>query len=158
MSEQNLIKMVARERKKLEASRAALIARQAEFERDLATIDRELAAVNAYEKALGDGTATASTSTTGAAAAKPRKTRVVGKRKVATRKAGTGKRAPRRGSRREVILETLAASAEGMSRGEILVAMKAKGDKAAEQAISNALTAMKKAGAIVSKDGRYTAP
>lgn len=147
MSEQNLIKMVARERKKLESSRAALIARQAEFERDLAAIDRELAAVNAYEKALGASSAPT--------AAKPRKTRVVGKRKATTRKAG--KRAPRRGSRREVILETLAGSAAGMTRGEILVAMKAKGDKAAEQAISNALTAMKKAGSLIARDGRYSA-
>ena len=48
-------------------------------------------------------------------------------------------------------------AAGGASRGEILTALKVKGDKAAEQAVSNALTAMKKSGVIKAANGKYVA-
>ena len=46
---------------------------------------------------------------------------------------------------------------KGLSRGEILSTLGVKGDKSAEQSVSNALTALKKQNLVVSKDRKYIA-
>lgn len=68
--------------------------------------------------------------------------------------AGTAKR--RTGVRQEV-LDTIKAAPEGMSRADLLEKMGAKGDKSAEQSISNALAALKKNNSITADDGVYKA-
>lgn len=45
--------------------------------------------------------------------------------------------------------------ANGISRGDLIEAMGLKGNKSGEQSVSNALNNMKKAGEIVSTDGKY---
>jgi hypothetical protein len=70
------------------------------------------------------------------------------------RKSRTGSRAPR-GSRQQSVLAIIAKSKKGMTRGDILQAM--EGDKAGERAVSNALTALKKAKRVTSKDRKYQA-
>jgi hypothetical protein len=46
-------------------------------------------------------------------------------------------------------------SSNGLSRSEILESLGLKGDKSGEQSVSNALTALKKAGRVTSNEGRY---
>lgn len=68
-----------------------------------------------------------------------------------------GAEAPRT-SRRDVILEAI-TKANGAARGAILEALGVKGDKGAEQSISNALANMVKANQLArSKEGVYTVP
>lgn len=69
------------------------------------------------------------------------------------RKANSA-RAPR-GSRQQEVLDLLGKHSDGLGRGEILVALGIKGDKAGEAAVSNVLLTMKKAGKIGSQDGKY---
>lgn len=176
MADNKLVDVIAQERNNLENRQTALVQQRADIDNELAAIESELTAVSAYEKARGGRVAAP------AAAPAPAPAKVDGRRtkkKAAAKKkpgrkpgrkpgpkpaapaaaaaAGPKTRRPRRGSRRDVIVAALDAAPDGLSRGDILDAMKVKGDKAAEQAVSNALTAMKKAGRIKSKDGKYHA-
>ena len=65
----------------------------------------------------------------------------------------------RRGpSRRAAIVSMIEASgSEGIGRADIIAQLNVKGDKSAEQSVSNALAAMKKAGTVDHKDGKYSA-
>jgi hypothetical protein len=63
----------------------------------------------------------------------------------------------RRSGVREQVLDAVKAVPGGVSRAKLLETMDAKGDKSAEQSISNALAALKKAGAITAHDGLYKA-
>ncbi len=72
-----------------------------------------------------------------------------------TTRTTTGRR--RTGIRQEV-LDTIKKHPQGIGRADILTTMDAKGDKSAEQSVSNALSALKKANTIVSTDdGKYKA-
>lgn len=76
-------------------------------------------------------------------------------------KAKNGTSAPiRTGTRRTGIrndvLQLIHEHEDGLARADILEKMDAKGDKKAEQSISNALAALKKAEAITADDGVYT--
>ena len=51
----------------------------------------------------------------------------------------------------------LIQKSNGLTRGEILSNLNVKGDKSAEQSVSNALTALKKQNLVVSKDRKYVA-
>lgn len=64
----------------------------------------------------------------------------------------SGKR--RTGIRQEV-LAVVQQSADGISRADILEKLDAKGDKSAEQSVSNALAALKKQNTITGDDGIY---
>lgn len=76
----------------------------------------------------------------------------VGNGKTATaRTTGT-----RRAGIRDTILNTVSQN-PGITRSALLELMDAKGDKSAEQSISNALAALKKAGSVTLDDGAYTA-
>ncbi|HVC52564.1 MAG TPA: hypothetical protein VND87_11130 [Stellaceae bacterium] len=124
---------ITRERERLHAERESIFNKQQQLEADLAEINRELSAIDAYEAVK-----------TGKAAP--------------PRQAATGRGQPRarRGSKREQILEVIRAS-DGLSRSEILEKMGLKGDKAGEMSVSNALTALIKANQVARRDGRYIA-
>ena len=70
------------------------------------------------------------------------------------RAPGTGQRA-RRGSRQESLLELIGKHKDGVNRGAILEELGLRGNKSGEQSVSNALSALKKKGAIESRDGKY---
>ena len=74
-------------------------------------------------------------------------------------KATPGKTRRRRGpSRRAAIVSMIEASgSEGIGRSDIIAQLNVKGDKAAEQSVSNALAALKKAGTVDHQDGKYRA-
>ncbi len=66
----------------------------------------------------------------------------------------TGKR--RTGIRDEVLVK-VKAHPDGIARAPLLDEMGVKGDKSGEQSVSNALSALKKAGNITADDGMYKA-
>ncbi len=68
------------------------------------------------------------------------------------KRVSSGQRALR-GSRRKDILEFVKNG--GMGRADILEALGVKGDKSGEQSVSNALSSMKKSGALAVDDGKY---
>ena len=117
--------MVLQERHRLDSQITDIQIRQHALQEEMALVKRELAALDAYEAAKSG---------------KPRRT--------------TGSRSPRV-SRRDGILAMIKQHANGISRGDLIEAMGLKGNKSSEQSVSNALNNMKKAGAIVSKDGKY---
>lgn len=62
----------------------------------------------------------------------------------------------RRSSRRNEIVRLIGASGgEGIGRAGIIMALKVKGNKSAEQSVSNTLSALKKAGEVRHADGKY---
>jgi hypothetical protein len=121
--------MIDKERERLTKALEGIRAKQQELEEQRATLESELDALDTYE------------------AARSGKTRK--SRKPASR-------APR-GSRQQSVLAVIAKSKKGMTRGDILQAMGLKGNKGGERAVSNALTALKKAKRVTSKDRKYLA-
>lgn len=122
-------KFVEKERARLAKERQALLAEQKATADKLASVDKELLAITAYEDA-----------------------------KKGKPKRATGPRGPRQGtSKRAELLQLIKDSPSGMSRGDILERLGLKGNKSGEQSVSNGLTALKKAGTITSKDGKYHA-
>jgi hypothetical protein len=125
---------ITKERERLHAEREAISTQQHELETKLAEINREFAAVEAYEAAKS------------------------GKALPARRSTGARKpQAQRSGSKREGILAVLVANPHGLNRGEILEKLGLKGQKTGEMSVSNALTALTKRSQVVRKDGRYIA-
>lgn len=61
----------------------------------------------------------------------------------------------RRGNVRSDVLRVIEEHGEGINRATILELMGAKGDKKAEQSISNALANLKKAGTVSADGGLY---
>ena len=120
--------MIDKERERLRKALEDLRAKQEELQAQRATIETELEALDTYEAA----------------------------RSGKSRKSRTVSRAPR-GSRQQSVLAVIAKSKKGMTRGDILQAMGLKGDKGGERAVSNALTALKKAKRVASKDRKYLA-
>src|SRR5690349_7534469 len=105
---------ISRERDRLRAEREQVFNQQKELTRRLDAVNREFAAMEAYETA---------------------------KTGKATRRAPADRQPrARRGGRREALLEMIRQS-DGLSRGEILERMGLKGDKSGEMSVSNALTA-----------------
>jgi hypothetical protein len=121
---------MARERERLRAEREQVFNQQEELQRKLDEINREFAAIEAYE-----------TAKTGKPA------------RGATASAGRQQRG-RRGSRREELLN-LIRDGNGLSRGEILERMGLKGDKSGEMSVSNALTALTKRNQVRREGGKY---
>ena len=126
----NFPEFISRERDRLRAEREQVFNQQKELTRKLDAVNREFAAIGAYE-----------TAKTGKAA----------------RQASAGRQSrTRRGSRREALLEIIRQS-DGLSRGEILERMGLKGDKSGEMSVSNALTALTKSNQVRREDGKYRA-
>jgi len=117
---------VEAERAKLTAARQSLLAERQSIDARLAALDQEYSAINAYEAAK-----------TG---------------KAIVRVGAAAPRA-RRGGMRDSIVRMLSATPHGMTRGELLTASGVKGDKSGEGAVSNALSALQKAGRAVRQDG-----
>ena len=64
----------------------------------------------------------------------------------------------RRTGIRDEVLGVINRHPQGIGRADILTAMDAKGDKSAEQSVSNALSALKKANTVTTTDdGKYKA-
>ena len=120
---------VSKERKRLSKERDAALERKNRAEQDIKHIDRELKAITAYEVAKRGGTS-----------------------KVDTKRGGT-----RRVGIRAEVLAVIKKHPDGINRADILYTMHAKGDRAFEGSVSNALAALKKKGLITNSDGQYIA-
>jgi hypothetical protein len=138
MAEETFETFVQRERDRLHAQREALVKQQDELENEIELMDRELAAIDAYEAAKSG---------------KPVKSgRAVATGRTRTRLVSQG----RRGSKRDAILK-LVQESDGLTRGEILEHMGLKGDKSGEMSVSNALTALTKSKHVSRRDRKYVA-
>ena len=127
---------IKKERARLDKARRDALANKAAVESELASIEQELVALDAYRQAK-DGPAA---------------------RRTPAKRAGANgaRRAPgRRGEKRQAVLNLIQQNPVGLSRGEILVQMGAKGNRSAEQSVSNALSALKKAEKVNSHEGKY---
>ena len=141
---------VAEEKKRLSQQRRDTEKRIGALESELSAlatemkgIAAELAAIDAYESAT--------------AAPAPRKRRA---RKADAAAPTPAKRTRRRRkvSRRAEIVSAIASfGAAGAGRADIIRTLDVKGDKSAEQSVSNALAALKKSGEVTHQDGKYMA-
>jgi Fe2+ or Zn2+ uptake regulation protein len=121
---------IEQERARLTKEREALTAQQEALQQQIATIDRDLNAIAAYEAA-----------------------------RKGTVPKGKSNRPSTSSGQRGKILELVKEHPAGLTRGEILDALGAKGHKAKEQTISTALTALKKQQKLQhADDGRYLMP
>lgn len=125
---------IEKERTRLSKHRADIEAKRSEIDQQLAKIDKELEAIKAYE-AVKTGKAVAPVTRTPRAAGSKRRTGI-----------------------RDEVLAVIAQHPQGIGRADILEAMGAKGEKKEEQAISNALSALKKADTVTAEDGKYSVP
>lgn len=132
MADETFSTYMQRERDRLHAEREAIFTEQRQLETKLNEINREFAAVDAYEAAKSGKSPARAASPTGR------------------------RRQARRGSRRDALMQ-LIKSAAGLSRGEILEKMGLKGDKSGEMSVSNALTALTKALHVRREGGKYHA-
>ena len=127
-ADSNFAEYIARERERLRAEREQVFSQQEELQHKLDAVNREFAAIEAYE-----------TAKTGKSA----------------QRARTGRQPRvRRGSRRQVLIEMIRQS-DGLSRGEILEQLGLKGDKSGEMSVSNALTALTKSNQVQREGGKY---
>jgi hypothetical protein len=123
---------IARQRERLTKKRNDVQGKVVELQVQLAEIDRQFAAVLAYEKTLAGKLPDPAGS----------------KRQQSVRPA-------RRGEKQAQVLQAIGRQAGGMTRGEVIDALGVKGSKSGAQSVSNALTALKKAGKIGSTDGKW---
>ena len=121
---------ITKERERLNSERESILAKRGELDAQLAEINREFRAIEAYEAA---------------------------KSGKASRQSGQHTTGTRRGSKRDGIMAALADIPHGLSRGELLEKLGLKGNKSGEMSVSNALTALTKANQVARKDGRYIA-
>ena len=71
-----------------------------------------------------------------------------------TAPAKTGRR-QRRPGQRAAVIAAIAKHTDGIARADLLEELGVKGDKSGEGSVSNALAALKKAGTVGYKDGKY---
>ena len=135
MAEDSFADFVARERQRLQAEREQIFNQQHQLQTKLDDINREFAAIDAYESAKS------------------------GKTPATTRQSRGARARPqgRRGSKREALMHVINNNPSGLTRGEILQRMGLKGNKSGEMSVSNALTALTKANQVTRRDGRYVA-
>lgn len=143
---------VAEEKKRLSQQRRDTEKRIGALESELGAlaaemrgIDAELAAIEAYESA------------TTAPAPRKRRARKTDASASATPAPAKRTRRRRRVSRRAEIVAAIASfGAAGAGRADIIRRLDVKGDKSAEQSVSNALANLKKSGAVAHGDGKYS--
>ncbi len=133
MSDESFASFIQRERDRLNSEREAIFTQQQELETKLTGLNRETAAIDAYDSAKS-GKA-------------PRQAR-------APRANGAG--GSRTGSKRAALLQ-LITEGGGLTRREILERMGLKGDKTGEMSVSNALTALAKGNQVARREGKYHA-
>lgn len=132
--EETFESFMQKERDRLTKAREEIYNQQQALQTKLDAINREMTAIEAYAAAK---------------AGKPLPTVSAPQ----PRRSGGG----RKGEKRQAVLDVINAAPDGISRGEIIEKMGAKGDKSQEQSISNALSAMKKANVIGVANGKYIA-
>jgi hypothetical protein len=133
MAEPTFADYIAKERERLHAEREKIFNQQQELQNTLDEINREFAAIEAYEAVK------------------------IGKAPARQARGGRARPQARRGSKREALLQLIKDNPSGLIRGEILERMGLKGDKSGEMSVSNALTALTKANQVTRRDGRYIA-
>ena len=125
---------IKKERARLDKARKEALASKAAVDKELASLARELAALDAYQQAKGTSV----------------------RRATAKRGPAKASRRPgRRGEKRQAVLDLIQNNPVGLSRGEILNQMGVKGNRSAEQSVSNALSALKKSAKVNSREGKY---
>jgi hypothetical protein len=129
---------IKKERARLDKARKDALASRATVESELASIEQELVALDAYRQAK-DGPG-----------------HIAARRGPKRQGANGARRASgRRGEKRQAVLDLIKQNPVGLSRGEILVQMGVKGNRSAEQSVSNALSALKKSEKVNSREGKY---
>lgn len=121
---------IGRERDRLAKQRSDVLAKRQKLDEQLEAIDRELAAVSAYEQ--------------------------VKKGKVVS-PAPQKRMGGRRTGRRQEVLDLVKTTPEGLKRADILERLNIKGERSEEQSVSNALSALKRQGQLEQRDGKYVA-
>jgi hypothetical protein len=131
---------IKKERARLDKARKDALANKAAVDKELDSIEQELTALDAYRQAKNGPAG-----------------RTAAKRAPAKRAGADGARRAtgRRGEKRQAVLNLIKQSPVGLSRGEILVQMGVKGNRSAEQSVSNALSALKKSEKVNSREGKY---
>src|SRR5450432_4140195 len=125
---------MTRQRERLTKTRNDVQGKIAKLQGQLAEIDRQFAAVLAYEQTLA------------------------GKLPVpALSKRRKSAKPPGRGQKQAEVLRVIERQPSGVTRGEVIDALGIKGSKSGAQSVSNALTALKKIGKIASTDGKWQA-
>lgn len=138
--ESRAIDAVREERDDLHRQREAIFAQQKDLEEKLADIDRKLRAYEVFEAALRGQLPVE-------LAPGPRRGR--GGRTVMRPQSGGGRRM---GKTADILEFIKAASNDGISRTELLDRLGAKGDKRAEQSLSNSLYSLRKQGLIQARE------
>ena len=146
MEDMRFADIMERERERLNRERDEIVGQQKELEDKLGAVNRELAAIDAYDAAK-----------TGRAAAAIRQPRGPGQSGPSSRQTSLGepRSRPQAGSRREALLHVIGDHPNGISRGEIFERMGLKGNKSAEKSVSNALTALTKNNQVFRREGKY---
>src|SRR3954470_18896062 len=136
-SASSFAKLVAAERKRLQKLRDQVHARRTQIDRELADIERDLRAMGSFVLSGGQSG-----------------------RRAPSAQASSGMNGGRagRGQRRQQVLDAIKAGSDGATRRDIIERFGAKGNKALEQSISNALAALFKSKSITRENGRYRAP
>jgi hypothetical protein len=129
---EDMTTIAAAERGRLTKERGDIESKIGELQSKLAEVDHKLGAIDAYETAL-NGKAP---------------TRMMSRQRQGGNRVG-------RGEKQAQVLRLVEAAAEGVVRGELIEKLGVKGNKAGEQSVSNALNALKKAGKIDSKNGKW---
>lgn len=145
MDEISFADVMRQDWERLSRERDEILSQQRDLENKLTEIDREFAALDAYE-----------TAKTGIAAA-PRRQRPGARKSAAAiqQSSAQAPARPQRGSRREALLQVIGQEPNGLSRGEIFQHLGLKGDKSAEKSVSNALTAVTKNNQVSRREGKY---
>lgn len=127
-TEDTMESFISKQKETIQKKREETTAQIALLQVKLTEFDRELGAIDAYERAL--------------------------KGEPAKKKAGRG--GGKRGKRQE-LLAKIKAEPNGMTRAEVIDAYGGKGNKTVEQMVSNSLSALKKSNMLTLTDGRYKA-
>ncbi len=127
MDAPNFTTFIDQERDRIKEAIKAAKAKRQEAENEIAQLEAEVAAIAAYDAARKG------------------------------KKVSAEPRAPRgpKGAKREAILSLIAEHPDGMTRRELIEAMNAHGNTAAEQSISNTLSALKKAERVMQEGKKY---
>ena len=125
---------VSTEKERLLKERDEAAKTLAETTERLQTLERQLEAIDAYESIMGPSAKAAK-----AKAAPPKRKRAA--------------RGRRNSNRSAAVLEAIQNAPQGIDRAGIIEALNVKGDKSAEQAVSNLLSRLKKTGQV-SHEGR----
>ena len=145
MADGRFTEVMRRERQRLNRERKEIAGQQKVLENKLTEINREFAAIQAYEAAK-----------TGKAATPTRQRRGPATSGTSIKQTSAGPRPrPPVGGRREAVLRVVTENPGGLRRGEIFERLGLKGDKSAEKSVSNVLTTLTKNNQVARREGKY---